>query len=210
MKLTSTLALCFAASALWNCNDSATRPESASNDPRVPVAVNAVAKYAAVSAGYQVSSEARMSMPDKGNPFGEDALNALRDAGLCENFVLLFQELFTTEESGMGNPQSGNPLEASPRLKRVVSCLEDKGGAFGSTVPSENQILDIVETCFCGGSGTLFFRNFAFTTYAAPGSPARSPYAAPTVNPTPYSKPTLPGYSAPASPGGSGYSAPSL
>src|ERR1041384_2359215 len=94
MKLTNALALGFAAAMLWNCNDAATQPETSSVDPRVPNTINNISEYAAITAGYQLASKAA-AMPDtsESEGFGPDLFKAFADAGICQNFVLILEEL---------------------------------------------------------------------------------------------------------------------
>ena len=117
MKRINTLAVCFAAAMLWNCNDAATKPETDSVDPRIPNTVNSISEYAAISAGYQITSKAA-AMPDTSEDegFGPDMFKAFADAGICRNFVLILEELMSNVNGG---GQSVDPFEASPRLKKV-------------------------------------------------------------------------------------------
>jgi hypothetical protein len=197
MKLANTLALCLTASMLWNCNEG-TRPES---DERVPATVNHVTKHAALSAGYQISSETAQSRAGDKEIFSEEVVEALQNAGLCSDFVLLIKELV---DLSAPNADSG---KGSPQLQKVVKCLTDesKSMAPGAEIAPE-AFFGLADKCFCGGTGTLFLRNFTVARYSAPTIVGG--YTAPTLSPSPYAAPTVPGYSAPSSPGGQGYSAP--
>lgn len=196
MKLTKTLALGFAAAMVWNCNDAPTQPETASVDPRVPNTVNSISEYAAITAGYQITSQAA-ALPDTNEEtaFGPDMFKAFADAGICRNFVLLLEELTTNIQSG---GQTMDPFAASPRLKRVSECIEDKAQGFSmGSSPSESDILSLIDNCFCAGSGTLF-GNFAISKYAPPNF---SGYAPPASASQTYAPPVISGYSKPAFPG---------
>lgn len=199
MKLTKTLALCFAAAMAWNCNDAATKPETSSVDPRVPNTVNTISEYAAITAGYQITSQAP-ALPDTNEgAFGPDMFKAFADAGICRNFVLILEELLSNVQGG---GQSVDPFAASPRLRDVAVCLEDKAQGFSAGAqPSDSEILSLIDDCFCRGSGSLF-GNFAFSKYAppdfrgyAPPAAASGTYSPPTISG--YSKPALPGYAPP-------------
>jgi hypothetical protein len=203
MKLTNTLVLCFAAAMVWNCNDASTTPETASVDPRIPNTVNSISEYAAITAGYQITSQAA-ALPDTNEgAFGPDMFKAFADAGICQNFVLILEELLSNVQGG---GQSVDPFAASPRLRNVATCLEKKAQGFSTGAePSESQVLSLIDDCFCAGSGTLF-GNFAFSKYAPPEF---SGYGTPVVSGTTYAAPTISGYSAPAVPG-KGYAPPGL
>jgi hypothetical protein len=196
MKLTNTLALCFAAAMLWNCNDAATKPETSSVDPRIQNTVNNVSEYAAITAGYQLTSKAA-ALPDTndGDAFGPDMFKAFADAGICENFVLILEELLSNVQGG---GQSVDPFAASPRLRDVGQCLTEKAQSFSMSVePSEAQILSLIDDCFCAGSGSLF-GNFNVSKY---GPPKFSGYTPPVISTNTYAPPTISGYSKPAFPG---------
>jgi hypothetical protein len=208
MKLLPTIALGFAAAALWNCND-ATQPESRAVDKRVPAMVNSVANYAAYSAGLQ-SLEVKAMGPvedtsDEENPFGPEGLQALEAVGLCPNFFLIVQELVQNLQS-MDPQSNANPFEASPHLMEAFQCLESKSQGFSTVAPTPAEAIGIIDQCLCAGSGTLF-GNFLFATYGAPKVPGGG-YSSPRV-PGVYAAPRIQGYSAPAVPG-KGYAAPSL
>lgn len=202
MKITNTLALCFAAALLWNCNDAATKPDDGSLDPRIPNTVNSITEYAAVTAGYQITSQAA-ALPvedvEEEGGFSPDMFNAFADAGICRNLILIAEELAINIQKG---GQTADPFAASPRLRDVFVCLEDKAQGFSSsTAFSEAQVLSLIDDCICAGSGSLF-GNFTISKYAppdfhgfAPASAASNAYAPPTLSG--YSKPALPGYAPP-------------
>jgi hypothetical protein len=206
MQTTRILSLGLLAAMMFGCEQAsapATPPQS--RQQAVPT-INALTKIAALSAGYQMSREAVLPdelEEDEGNPFDPEKMGDLSSIGLCPNFVLLVQEMI---QGISANPQSLEPI-FTPRLKKVVMCLENKAQAFSSQ-PSDAVIFGIISDCFCDGSGSLFLGidNFAFNAYAPPGVPGGKGYAAP-VAATPYAAPTSTGYSAPAI---SGYAAPSL
>lgn len=198
MKLTNTLALCFAAALLWNCNDAATKPEDGSVDPRIPNTVNSITEYAAVTAGYKITSQAPV-MPvedvEEDSGFSPDMFNKFADAGICRNLVLIAEELANNLQSG---GQTADPFAASPRLRKVFVCLEDKAQQFASAAAfSESQVLSLIDDCICAGSGSLF-GNFAISKYAPPDFHG---YAPPSASSDAYAPPTLSGYSKPALPG---------
>jgi len=127
--------------------------------------------------------------------FSPDMFKAFADAGICQNFVLLLEELISNVNAG---GQSVDPFAASPRLQGVLQCLEDKAQGFSSGVaPSESQVMSLIENCFCNGSGSLF-GNLAISRYAPPQF---NGYAPPAISSDTYSPPTIPGYSKPAFPG---------
>ena len=212
MKLTSTLALGFAAALLWNCNNT-TQPESRAIDSKVPAIVNSVANYAAYSAGFQsieVSAMGPVDTTEDENPFGPEGLSALEGLGLCPNFILIVQELINSLQNiNPGNEQSFDPFSASPRLATAFQCLETKAKSFSASVqPSEAEAIALIDECMCAGSGTLF-GSYLFAAYRAPGVPGNA-YAAPGVPGNGYAAPGVSGgYSAPAVPG-QGYAPPSL
>src|SRR5690606_37639224 len=178
MQKGKTLSLCLLAAMLWNCNE-ATSPEKAGTDPAsVPATIDALAKKAAVQAGYSISPP-NDEGPDLGDAFSAEALTAMRDAGLCDNFVKLVEEISQNEDALAG-----------PRFKNVVTCLTDKVESI-TAQSSESAIMGIVEDCFCAGSGSLFagFGNFAFSTYSAPSSAGGSTYSAPSTSSSGYSAP---------------------
>ena len=187
MKLANTLALCLTATMLWNCNES-TKPESTSMDKGLPATVDAAARYTARTAGYQISSEAASGQPD-GFKFPKEAVDALKEAGICENFIYLIQELGTDSTGG-------------PRFTKAVQCLSEEVENAGAASSSE-MLLSFVDKCLCDGGGNLFAPLFAIQGYEAPKF-------------TGYKAPSVPGYKAPAVPGykapslGNGYSAPKL
>ncbi|MDQ3001867.1 MAG: hypothetical protein M3Y08_11485 [Fibrobacterota bacterium] len=194
MKLANALALCLTASMIWNCNE-ATKPESPSMDDRLPATIDAAVKYAARTAGYQISSEAVYSQSVEFK-FSKEQVNALKDAGICDNFISLIQEL-------------GRDTTGGPRFAKAIWCLAEEAEMAGANGTSEMKF-GFVDKCLCdGSSGGAFFGNFAFTTYAAPVSAGGKVYGTPTIGKT-YSAPTVQGYSTPKSAGGKGYSAPSL
>jgi hypothetical protein len=168
-------------------------------DNHVAGQVNALTKLAADKVGLRVATPGQ-SMED---PFGPDALKALRDAGLCENFIQLINDMLQSPDI--------ETFMQGPRFMNVVSCIEQKSSGFSAGAePSEDQIFSIVEDCFCAGSGSLFV-GLGFTRYSAPRAPGGG-YTSPNPPAPGYSSPSSPaaGYSSPSSAGGQGYSSPSL
>lgn len=200
MQITKLFSLAPLACMLLACNDSTPPTASTQPDGRVPSAINALTKRAADQAGYAVAAPGAQT----DFTFTPDMITALRNAGLCENFVELVQELAS-------NPQSQESVFAGPRFQQVVMCLDEKSQAWANTSvdPTDTEIRGVIEDCFCNGSGSLFLNFTGLTRYSAPVAPGGG-YRSPSTG-TPYSAPQpAGGYSAPASAGGHGYSAPSL
>jgi hypothetical protein len=213
MKLLQTIALGFAAMALWNCTET-TQPETRQVDPKVPYIANAVANYAAYSAGYSIVKDATQgsaALVDTGDsdPFGPEGLKVLAEIGLCPNLILIVEELFQNIRAAGPNPQSIDPFAASPHLLEAAQCLESKAKGFSAAAPPDQAaVMSVVDECLCAGGGSIF-AGFAFSVYGPPGVVGGRGYSEPVINATPYSPPTLPGYSQPATIG-EGYQAPSL
>jgi hypothetical protein len=200
MRIIKTLAFCSMAALLWNCNDS-TPPTSATQTNRQVVrGEDMLAKLAATQAGYSVMPVDPQPEKDD-NFFTPELAKAMRDAGVCENLILIAEEIL----GSIGD--SNATFLTSPRFMEAVTCLDTKAKSFSSE-PSGEQILGLVGECLCNGTGTLFFAP-GFSRYSIPRPPGG--YRTPTTTSTPYSTPqTSTGYSAPSNPGGQGYSAPSL
>lgn len=208
MKLLQTLALGFAAMALWNCDDAA-RPTSAANAENVPAVVNSISKYAALSSGYEVSSatpaNAKVLGPNLEHGIPPETFQEMRNLGICENFVLIAEDLF--QEFDISG-QSRDPEAVSARFLGTVKCLIKEMKPVGGK--SIEVGFDLLDKCFCAGQGSLFALGLPLVQYTVPGSPGGRGYSAPTISTGVYGPPVLPGYSPPATPGGTGYSTPSL
>jgi hypothetical protein len=201
MQLIRTLSIGFLATMLWNCNSS-TQPDTASMpDPKISQTVNALTKIAAVQAGYVPLGQSRVTQDEM--PFDVRALAELKNAGLCQGFIDLFQEIAT-------NQQSMATGVIPPRLQQVVTCFSQKADLFTDSTAFATNFLSIVEDCFCNGTGSIFADfNFTLGKYGPPTQGVQ--YGAPAITAVPYSAPTVTGssYSAPNSTAET-YSAPDL
>lgn len=193
------------AAALAGC-DQATQPETrAGNEKQITPAINALTKMAALQAGYQITREAALPDEEENDPFesmfSAQTLDAMRNAGLCQGFISLLEEISRIDKD------TSESLVASSHLMQVGQCLVDKIPSLTNT-QDPKAVLGAVEDCFCGGTGTLFagFSLMSLNAYAPPVT-ART-YNPPTSTGSPYGPPAVvPGYSAPSIPG---YKAPSL
>ncbi len=201
MQLIRTLSIGFLATILWNCNSS-TQPDNTSNpDPKISQTVNALTKIAAVNAGYVPLGQSMVADTDM--PFDVKALSELKNAGLCQGFIDLFQEI-------SANQQSMATGVIPPRLQQVVTCFSQKADLFTDSTAFESNFFSMVEECFCNGTGSLFGNfNYKLAKYGPPTQGIT--YGAPAITGAPYSAPTVTGssYSAPA-PATETYSAPDL
>jgi hypothetical protein len=205
MQIIKLLSIGLLSAAMFGCEQANEPAATSRNRQQAVPTINALTKFAALNAGYQISREV-VADTGHGGPFDADALGELGNIGLCPNFVLLVQEMV----QGLQNINPMNPNVVpiyTPRLKKVVACVESKSEGM-TAAPSEALVFSILSDCFCDGSGSLFFGIDAFTlnVYSAPGIPGGQGYRSP-VTATPYAAPTTTGYSAPSIPG---YSAPSL
>jgi hypothetical protein len=182
---------------LWACNSSTepAPPRSGVDGRQIAPAINALSKVGAYHAGMGMSRE--VAAADSGfNPFSEEVTKALKDVGVCDNFIQLINEL--------AQSKGDQSIMESPRFTKVISCFETEGQGLNEQ-SSVQDMLGIFDKCFCDGSGSVFgaIRAYAFSGYSAPqfnvySAPVTAPgYGAPSPA-SGYSAPSLPGYSAPS------------
>ncbi|GEM_PF-7100673 len=196
MRTAKLFSLCFISALLWNCDQPTQSDAKARNERLATPGINALTKAAALNAGLRISREVPPGLD--ASPFSSEALAAMRDAGLCDNFILLLDEMVQSEH---------DTAASYPQLTAVFNCVEKNAGSM-SAAASVDEIMGVIDQCFCDGSGTLFggFAGLTLNAYSRPGNPAGAGYSRPSPGSV-YSTPTVPGYSAPFIPG---YTAPSL